>query len=241
MQISQIAQIEDKNHSSIHLIQDALFFRAWEKSAWMFCNSFKEYKINCRFYKNIQKELVWLGFPRTILQKYLDDAKSKAWLVEQISESHYHIQVSGTHSSTDYKTWRDKRLLRKHDSEKETKSKIPEAVLVGFRLCYDLALDLYRMSGRLNRDYRFSLGEKLRHNASELAEFFHLLANGASPEMGKIQIVQNTSHTIRLELRMLKDLQQIKENRWIPLNSNLDSVALQIDILQKSLIRSSAN
>lgn len=241
MQISQVAQIENKNQSSIHLIQDALFFRAWEKSAWLFCQSFREYKINCRFYKNIQKELIWLGFPRTILQKYLDDAKSKGWEVEQISESHYHIQVSGTHPSADYKTWRDKKLLRKHDAEKEINNKIPEPVLVGFRLCYDLALDLYRMSGRLNRYYRFSLGEKLRHNASELAEFFHLLANGTSPEMEKNQIVQNTYHTIRLELRMLKDLQQIKEKRWIQLNNNLDSVALQIDILQKSLIRSSAN
>jgi hypothetical protein len=243
MQITQVLTIENKNTNSIHLVQDALFFRAYEKSAWLFGKYFKDYKVNCRYYKNIQQELLWLGFPSSILAKYRQEAEEQGWSVQCVNASHYvfslpqNLQEQGLR---DYQKWREQHLLKKAPSETLAPKKVPEAVLVGFRLCYDFALDIYRVSSRLNRDYRFSLGERLRKYSSELVECFHLWANGNPLQKIDSENTQWLVHRIRLELRMLKDLLQIKEKRWLQLNENLDSVMQQIDFLQSSLIRNSA-
>jgi hypothetical protein len=173
MQVSQIIQIEDSNHNSIHLIQDALFFRAWEKSAWLFCEYFNEYKINCRFYKNIQRELLWLGFPRTLIPKFIDNATKLGMKVEKLSETHYCLKIHNQIHKPDFIEWRNRNLLKKHPSEVTTTTSTPKAVLSGFRLSYDFCLDVYRVTGRLNKEFKFSLGERLRTNASNISEQFY--------------------------------------------------------------------
>ena len=64
MGIKEIQQIEKANNCNILLLQEGMFWRAYEKSAYLFVKHIKEYALTKRFYKNIGQDIVYLGFPK---------------------------------------------------------------------------------------------------------------------------------------------------------------------------------
>lgn len=69
MKVEKIYSIESQNRCEIHLVRDSKFWQAWERSAFLFSKLFRPFKINARFFKNISAEMVYLGFPDTLLAK----------------------------------------------------------------------------------------------------------------------------------------------------------------------------
>ena len=62
MSIVEILETEAEN-SAIKLHKEGLFWRAYEHSAFLFLNNIKKYSITKKYYKNVKKEVVYLGFP----------------------------------------------------------------------------------------------------------------------------------------------------------------------------------
>ena len=60
--------MESRNESSIHLIRDRKFFQAYEKSAFRFVKFLREYKVHHKFFKKIGADVVYLGFPDSVLE-----------------------------------------------------------------------------------------------------------------------------------------------------------------------------
>lgn len=77
MKIKEILKIERENTESIFLHKEGLFWRAYEHSAYLFTLYIKEYKITKKFYKNVNAEVVYLGFPANALQSLLQFSKEK--------------------------------------------------------------------------------------------------------------------------------------------------------------------
>jgi len=61
MKINEIITFEAENTSSIILHKEGLFWRAYEKSAFLFIRHIKEYQITKKYYKNVKAEIVYLG------------------------------------------------------------------------------------------------------------------------------------------------------------------------------------
>ena len=93
MKLADIFQIEKSNNQGIHLIQDRLFIRAWEKSAFLFTQHFKEYKIHHKHAKQLGEDLLWLGFPRSIIDSIITQAEEKSYPVSMIEEGHWLIKT----------------------------------------------------------------------------------------------------------------------------------------------------
>ena len=68
MLIDEIYTMESGNESSIHLIRDRKFFQAYEKSAFRFVKFLREYKVHHKFFKKIGADVVYLGFPDSVLE-----------------------------------------------------------------------------------------------------------------------------------------------------------------------------
>ena len=68
MGISEILELESKNRD-ITLHKEGLFWRAYEHSAYLFVKQIKEYNLTKKFYKNVNQEVVYLGFPQNSLLK----------------------------------------------------------------------------------------------------------------------------------------------------------------------------
>ncbi|MEA3452096.1 MAG: hypothetical protein U9Q83_09375 [Bacteroidota bacterium] len=77
MKIQDILELEKNNTNNIILHKEGIFWRAYEKSAYLFTLYIKEYQITKKFYKNVNTEVVYLGFPKIALEQILELAKDK--------------------------------------------------------------------------------------------------------------------------------------------------------------------
>ncbi len=77
MKIKEVIILENKNTNSIILHKEGLFWRAYEKSAFLFMLHIKEYKVIKKYYKNVKSEVTHLGFPHSSLPGILQIAEHK--------------------------------------------------------------------------------------------------------------------------------------------------------------------
>lgn len=77
MKIKEIAKLEQNNSGAIYLIKEGLFCRAYELSAYYFVTHIKEYQLTKKFFKNINSQIVYLGFPANALEGVLKNVEGK--------------------------------------------------------------------------------------------------------------------------------------------------------------------
>lgn len=75
--IREILREERPETTTIWLHREGTFYRAYQYSACLFARHIKEYKVHHKFYKNVQQEVFYLGFPAHHLQKLLMETEAK--------------------------------------------------------------------------------------------------------------------------------------------------------------------
>jgi hypothetical protein len=75
MGISGVILIEDGNTNNIHLYKEGSFWKAYERSAYLFVHHIKPYRTKLRYYKNIEREVISIGFPDSALSGLVKDCK----------------------------------------------------------------------------------------------------------------------------------------------------------------------
>ncbi len=71
MSISEILKKEATNNGDIILFKDGIFWRAYERSAFLFTTHVKPYQLTKRYFKNVGCEVAFCGFPNTALDDLL--------------------------------------------------------------------------------------------------------------------------------------------------------------------------
>ena len=97
MGISDILDLEQEN-SDIILHKEGLFIRVYERSAYLFTKHIKEYNLTKKFYKNVKKEVVYLGFPQSSFSKIEAICKENNLTVK---EAYNQIKIIGIISFTE--------------------------------------------------------------------------------------------------------------------------------------------
>lgn len=82
--ISHILSIECTNTQHIYLYREGIFLKAYERSAYAFVTGVQSFRVKKRFVKNVNKEIVSIGFPSEGLYKHF--AKEKVKEVENRTE-----------------------------------------------------------------------------------------------------------------------------------------------------------
>ncbi|GHT49757.1 hypothetical protein FACS189440_16010 [Bacteroidia bacterium] len=77
MDISGIFFIEEGNISHIHLYKEGSFWKAYENSAYLFVQHIKAYQTRLRYYKNIDQEIISIGFPDVALPKIIQAVETQ--------------------------------------------------------------------------------------------------------------------------------------------------------------------
>lgn len=103
MTISDLLKIEDSNTSCINLFKEGIFWRVYQASAYSFTKHIKDLKLLKKHYKIVKREVVYAGFPDTILPQIQALSKSKELLFEQHSEKH--CSISGIDIDTGFQEW----------------------------------------------------------------------------------------------------------------------------------------
>ena len=66
----EIYDIEQTNTGVIHLYPEGMFYRAYEKSAFLLCTVIHPFKVSGHFVKTIGDNLLSVGFPQSSLEKW---------------------------------------------------------------------------------------------------------------------------------------------------------------------------
>jgi len=102
-----------------------------------------------------------------------------------------------------------------------------------FKKTYDLLLAVYKMTGSLSREYKYTIGEKLKNEMLELLLRVYR-ANLSWEKEVNIDLCRESTETVRLMVRVLYDLKQINMKKMIALNALIENISKQLSGWRKS-------
>jgi hypothetical protein len=234
MKTEEILSIEESAENRINLVRDRLFWQAWNRSAFLFVTHIKKYQVHKRFVQKVAQEVAWLGFPKNALPNIEKVAKEKGWSFEQKSSDY--IIIGGVPATNGYEKWwadivKPIRTAQAVASAKKASatSSSQSQLLPAYKTAYDLCLHIHRATAKMPKEFRYELGARVRNYVTDITENLHLMCN-AKPDMrtnsksDKIVDCANTVHKLRIDIRILNDLQQIGINQWGFLNEQIEKL-----------------
>lgn len=103
-----------------------------------------------------------------------------------------------------------------------------------YKASYDLLIQIFELTKNFNREYKYTVGEKLKNEMLELL----LNVYRANSQYQKKEILQKGRENIeivRVLLRIVKDMKQINVERFTDINVNIENVSKQITAWQRSV------
>ena len=97
-----------------------------------------------------------------------------------------------------------------------------------YKACYDLLLHLYKVSKNMERDYKFTLGENIKNEATSLIIQIYK-ANSNQNKVEFLLTAKEKVEIIRLQLRIYKDLKQIALPQFVELSEKIESISKQLN------------
>ncbi len=102
MTVKDIAESENQNRRSIILRREGMFLRAYERSAMLFVENVAKFQLQKKYFKSLDGELVYLGFPAQNLKIPLE----KAGIEREYNADDKVIVLGGFESETDFEGWK---------------------------------------------------------------------------------------------------------------------------------------
>jgi len=103
-----------------------------------------------------------------------------------------------------------------------------------YKASYDLFLYSFKIIKSLNREYKYTAGEKIKNEATDLIMNIYR-ANKIREKKEKIEKARENIEVTRLLFRLLKDLKQISLSQFVSVNKKIENVSKQLAGWQKSL------
>lgn len=75
--LSEILQNESTNPRTIYFYREGVFYKAYERSAYLFVKYAKTFQVKKRVVKSVRQEVVSIGFPTNSLVNYFQPDKIK--------------------------------------------------------------------------------------------------------------------------------------------------------------------
>ncbi len=101
-----------------------------------------------------------------------------------------------------------------------------------YKASYDLLLCVFEFSKHFNKEYKYTVGEKLKNETLELILLIYR-ANSVELKITVIQSARERIEVIRLLIRLTKDLRQISLHQFVEINEKIENVSKQLTGWQK--------
>lgn len=102
-----------------------------------------------------------------------------------------------------------------------------------YKVCYDLLIKLFRISGNMQRDYRFTLGESMKRELVDLIVNIYR-ANCRYIKKDLLAKARENLEVIRLLLRLTNDLKQMSLKEFVGASESIESISKQLAAWHKS-------
>lgn len=107
-----------------------------------------------------------------------------------------------------------------------------------FQSAYVLTLEIYKASRNFSKEYKYTLGEKLKICAHELLDL--IMKTNSLPDREKIEyfpLIDFKKENIRIYLRLAYDLKTISSGRLKEFNEKIEEIGRQLGGWQKWVSR----
>ncbi|WP_111898889.1 hypothetical protein [Pseudoprevotella muciniphila] len=115
----------------VHLWHEGSFMRAYDWSAWLMCRFVHEFKATKRQFKDIDAPVVYIGFPKTSLQKFVPDGCVPKDVEDKHTVIDLPIDVTNDVLETmraEYAQWVEKQPLSTSQQKEKSTSRQSEAI-----------------------------------------------------------------------------------------------------------------
>lgn len=102
-----------------------------------------------------------------------------------------------------------------------------------YKASYDLLVEIFRFTKNFSREYKYTIGESLKNETIQMITNIYR-ANSSYSKKPVIQSARENVETIRLFMRLLKDLRQVNIEKFVDVNEKIESVSKQLSAWQKS-------
>ncbi len=102
-----------------------------------------------------------------------------------------------------------------------------------FKKSYDLLIEIFKMVSGLSREYKYTIGEKLKNESLSLLLYIYKANSSRDKEM-PIEKCRESAETVRLLVRILHDLRQISIKRMAALNMLIENINRQLNGWKKA-------
>ncbi|MDD2438558.1 MAG: four helix bundle protein [Massilibacteroides sp.] len=96
-----------------------------------------------------------------------------------------------------------------------------------FKTAYDMLLQVFNCCRNMQRDYRYTLAEKLKNETIELLICIYN-ANKSQDKLAYIEKAQEHLVVVKIQIRLLNDLKQISLRRYAAYAESVASISKQL-------------
>lgn len=96
-----------------------------------------------------------------------------------------------------------------------------------FKAGYDLLIELFGVSTKLSREYKYTVGEELKKGMLTVLKNIYK-ANLTQDKLLCISTAREEIELVRLQVRLLKDLRQLNLTQQVHLNQKIELVSRQL-------------
>ena len=103
-----------------------------------------------------------------------------------------------------------------------------------YKLGYDLLLDIYRRTSNFTREYKYTMGERLKNETTDiLINIYKANKSKKETRLHYINGARQNVEVVRLLLRICKDLKVIGLKGFVALNMQVENLSKQLSSWQK--------
>jgi len=184
----------------ILLLREGMFWKAYQEAAYLFVTYLRSYQVNRTYVKKVKTDVLSLGFPVPSTSKVLSTVS-------------YHeegdmllISIDSPFDEGDYIRWRDEVIVQPPVSRKPSAD-----TLLAYKHAYDLMIHFCQDNRNVDREYKFSLSEKIKEELHEVLMSI-CFANEEDDRDKKSYLLSKSIETltsVKIRIRLLHDLKQL--------------------------------
>lgn len=236
----EIFDIEQQNYGKIILYKEGSFWIAYERSAYWLYHGVKKYKPNKRYINTVGQEVISLGFPDRGRSSPMAGAVILEMADKKIVLEAKNVEATPEEFEHNFSAWKENVGIKTPRPRQETSGGTGGGTkydnLPVYKEVYDLTLQVYKSSQHMQRDYRYTLGEKIKTELVDMTTAVYS-ANVSADKEPYIVEARRLIQVLRVQMRLLHDLGQVSVNNMAAMNLSIDSISRQLTAWHNSTVK----